>query len=242
MINSLSRVITQEYKDKICVPLRAKGYSELFSLARAARRHGAKYLEIWLDTLPGVPVIELQNQIEFQKNSFLKPYIAVLKGKKEHGNFHGNERKRLDILLAVALSSADFVDIGIGTDSLLLKKTLKHIFGQKKRSPKNRAKVILSYHNFQKTPRLAELMKICKKGFAMGADIVKIAVMARKYSDNVTLFELTKLMREKGRKVIAISMGEKGALGRIGCLILGSFLTFVSLSPKYKTAPGQLIF
>ncbi len=75
----------------------------------------------------------------------------------------------------------------------------------------------------------------------VGADIVKIAVLVKRWSDNVILFELTKRVSKSGGKIIAIGMGEKGKISRIGCPLLGSFLTYAALDARSKTAPGQLL-
>lgn len=230
MIDSLSRVIIKGFLDSVCVPIKAKSFQETIRLAKKAKNRGIKYLEFWLDSLPGDPILELPKLVS---KYGLHPYIALCKGRKERGNFRGSEEKRLDILMAAAFSGADFVDIDIQTDTKLLRSAMYRIHNG------SNTKIILSYHNFQNTPSLKTLMRICEKGFRLGADIVKIATYARKPSENCILFELVLRMREQKKKVIVTPMGEKSELGRIGCLILGGFLTYVALDKRSKTAEGQ---
>lgn len=234
MLDSLSRVISKESKNRIkqvCVPIKATSYRELFRLAKRARQIGVRYLEIWLDSLPGDPILTLSKP----QYAFLHPYIAVCKGAAEHGSFCDAEETRMDVLMTAAFSGADFVDIGIEADERLL----RHVIARIKKSSKTR--IILSYHNFRYTPSLPILLKLCKKSFALGADIVKIATSAKRHSDNVILFELAARLRMEKRKFIVLGMGGKGMLSRIGGVVLGGFLTYIALDEKKRTAPGQLI-
>lgn len=231
MLDSLSRVISKDRLNQVCVPIRATSYRELFRLAKRARRRHAKYLEIWLDSLPGDPVLTLSQP----QYAFLHPFIAVCKGAAEHGSFRGTKKTRMDILMTAAFSGADFIDIGIETDERLL----RHVISRIKKSSKT--KIILSYHNFKYTPSLPILLRLCKKSFALGANIVKIATNAKRHSDNVILFELAARLRMAKRKFIVLGMGGNGMLSRIGGVVLGGFLTYIALDEKKKTAPGQLI-
>lgn len=233
MIDSLSRAIVRDNLHKVCVPVRAGSVQEVLRLAKMARSKGIKYLEIWLAAEGREAILSLfKNQFGRRP----KPYfIAACKGKKEKGSFNGTEEARLDILISAAIHGADFVDIGINTTpGKLLKKTIAKI-------QKTNTKIILSYHNFKETPSLATLLKICKKAFGLGADIVKIATMAKRYFDNVTLFELASSMRQQKKKVIVVGMGDKGIISRIGGLLLGGFLTYAALEQKQRTAEGQFL-
>lgn len=232
MVDTLSRVIYRDLKDlrnKICVPIKVKTVQEAIRLAKKARQKGAKYLEIWLDSLSDDPILTLSKP----KYRFLHPYIAVCKGKKEHGSFQGTEEARMDVLMAAAFSGADFVDIGITTNEKLLKHAIRRI----KKSSKT--KIILSYHNFQKPPSLETLLEICKKSFALGAHIVKIATKVKNGSDNVTLFELCSRLNKQKKKFIIVGMGKKGIVSRIGCLYLGGYFTYAASHKSQRTAQHQ---
>lgn len=219
---------------RICIPIRAKSLKEAekqvkkaLKMVEGGRVFGQKteiLFEIWLDK-------NLRKLIKFCK----APVIAVCRGKIERGDFKGSEKERIEILKNAVLAGAKMVDCGIQTDKNLvrdLKKVCKR-YG---------AKLIISKHIWDTTPELPDLLKIFKSAKALGADIVKIATKAKNWSDNIVLFELVSRVAPlsgAGGKIIAVGMGERGKISRIGCPLLGSYLTYVALDEKSRTAEGQ---
>ncbi len=104
----------------------------------------------------------------------------------------------------------------------------------------NRVKVILSNHDFEKTPESEELLKRLQGMQDLGADIAKIAVMPNSKLDVVRLMELTTHATEALLEipVVTMAMGELGTVSRITGGVTGSAVTFASLSSA--SAPGQL--
>lgn len=96
--------------------------------------------------------------------------------------------------------------------------------------------VILSYHNFQKTPSLQSLISVVDILKNSGADIVKIVAWANCEEDNRVILSL---YEETDYPLIAFNMGEVGKTTRIGCLIKGALWTYCSLG-KNRTAAGQM--
>ncbi|MCF8390470.1 MAG: type I 3-dehydroquinate dehydratase [Bacteroidales bacterium] len=133
-------------------------------------------------------------------------------------------------LFSKALSEGvEYLDLEIeSTDELLdwLKEEMKD----------SQTHLILSYHNYERTPDSDELKSILKNCFDSGADIAKIACMVNSDEDTVNLI---KLYRKKGRKVI-LGMGEKGMLTRVAAPVLGAEFTFAAANKESATAPGQL--
>lgn len=101
---------------------------------------------------------------------------------------------------------------------------------------KRNAKLILSYHDFEKTPSLAKAQQILKKGRDLGADICKIIFTANSFEDALIPLELLK--EETG--VITFCMGEFGELSRIYAPHLGCPINFVPPNKDFITAEGQL--
>lgn len=214
---------------KICIPIREKSLERAKKQVKRARKQ-ADFIEIWLDSF-GAKI----SQADLKKliKSSRKPVIAVCRGVLEKGAFRDSEQERIGILEKAVLCGAKFVDCGIQTDQKLIKQL-------KQTCKENGAKLIISKHIWNKTPPLSQLVKILQKADKLGADITKIATYAAKWEDNATLFELTRRAFEKDKKVIFLGMGEKGKISRIGCALLGGFLTYVALDEKSKTAAGQL--
>mgnify|MGYP001614313483 CR=1 FL=1 len=205
---------------KICIPIKAKNIAEAKKQITRALRH-ADLIEIWLDDIWKFGAAEIRKIIKFCK----VPVIAVCRS--------GNEKKRIEILKKAVLGGAKFVDIDLHTNKWSIQE-LKNIC--KKRG----AKLIISRHIWDKTPELPILSGMFKSAKKLGADIVKIATQATNWSDNAVLFEFVSRVSSKSCKIIAIGMGERGKISRIGCPLLGSYLTYVALDEKSRTANGQL--
>ena len=105
---------------------------------------------------------------------------------------------------------------------------------------KGLTKIILSYHDFKKTPSFAELKKLLKKMASFKPDIVKIACFAKTEKDNETMILLIEEAKKMEMDIIAFCMGEKGKYSRIHSCDFGAFLTFASLGKGIETAKGQI--
>lgn len=214
---------------KICVPIREKTLQKAQQQVRKASKQ-ADFIEIWLDYFPAENMaLNLKELIKTAK----KPVIAVCRGSKEKGDFGGTEQERIEVLKRAVQGGAKLVDIGIHTAQKLI-KSLKVV------CQKHHAKLIISAHIWKNTPGLENLKRLLLRAKKPGADIVKIATLVRNWPDNVLLFELTMRAQKMGQKIIVIGMGEKGRISRIGCPLLGSYLTYVALDEKSRTASGQL--
>jgi 3-dehydroquinate dehydratase type I len=98
--------------------------------------------------------------------------------------------------------------------------------------------VIISYHNYEKTPDLEELERIVQECYTQGADLAKIATHVNVNRDNSKILSLYKA---PGR-LVAIGMGDLGRISRIVAPFLGAEFTFASLNEAGATAPGQISY
>jgi 3-dehydroquinate dehydratase-1 len=98
--------------------------------------------------------------------------------------------------------------------------------------------VIISYHNYERTPELEELETIVHNCYEMGADIAKIATHINVNRDNSKILSLYKA---PGR-LVAIGMGDLGKISRIVAPFLGAEFTYASLNEAEATAPGQISY
>lgn len=217
---------------RICIPIRPKDYqqaevllNEILKIAKLKVFRNV-LIELWLDLLGEKEFAQLIKKSKF-------PVIAVCRAKEERGDFVGSEKMRMEKLKKAVLFGAEFIDCGLDTDR-------KFIFSFKKICAEHGAKLIVSKHFWDAMPSLQKLHATYFRAIARGADIVKIAAKVNKWSDNAVLFEFVAASKTE-KKVIAVGMGEKGKISRIGCPLLGSFLTYVALDEKSKTAEGQLV-
>jgi 3-dehydroquinate dehydratase-1 len=103
---------------------------------------------------------------------------------------------------------------------------------------KHQCDVIISYHNYDKTPELDELEAIVHECYAQGADLAKIATHVNVNRDNSKILSLYKA---PGR-LVAIGMGDLGRISRVVAPFLGAEFTYASLSDNEPTAPGQISY
>lgn len=214
---------------KICISIQAKTIEDLKKMMPLAEKN-ADFVEIWLDYLLDYKSQNLSAIIKSAK----KPLIFVCKGKREKGRWQKPEQQRVEVLAQIAALGADFVDVGIHTKPELIKQVIK--------LKKKKTQLIVSYHNFTKTPSLGTLKKVAEKALALGGDAVKVATFANDKVDNYTIFELLAWFTATypKKKIIALCMGRHGKLSRVHNTSFGSFLTFAALDKGKKSAPGQL--
>jgi len=99
--------------------------------------------------------------------------------------------------------------------------------------------VVGSWHNFAETPGQDEINSRLRTIEKMGADVLKVAVMPNNLADVDHLMNAARTMHKKtSRPLCAISMGDTGAISRIGCRYFGGCMTFGTLSGA--SAPGQI--
>lgn len=101
-------------------------------------------------------------------------------------------------------------------------------------------KVVVSNHDFEKTPGKDELVSRLRKMQNMGADIPKIAVMPQNKKDVLVLLAATEEMAGTyaDRPIITMSMDRCGVISRICGEVFGSSLTFGTAGQA--SAPGQM--
>jgi len=160
-----------------------------------------------------------------------KPFIVTHRRKEEGGRYRGDERKRLGVLQEAIDLRADYIDVELATERSLLQGLI---------SNKRSTRIILSSHDFRKTPPQKELQKLLDQMVGLEADVVKIVSFARSWEDNLNILSLLPFAKERKQKIIAFCMGEKGKISRIFSPFLGAAWTYASLKPNRTSAPGQL--
>ena len=125
----------------------------------------------------------------------------------------------------------DFVDVEIETERFLLQKLITN---------KKGTQAILSFHNFQGTPSLKELKRICDRMTQRGTDIAKIVTFAKSWEDNLLILSLIPYARKRGQEIVTFCMGEKGKMSRIFAPLMGAVWTYAALNKNRASAPGQL--
>lgn len=136
--------------------------------------------------------------------------------------------KRAELLSAAIEAGASYIDLDI-EEAEEFKNTVK-------KAREKHCKLILSFHDYNRTPPKAELEQIVDWCFSSGADIAKIACKINDSKENARLLSLL----DSGKSIIVIGMGKKGKITRLVSQFLGSPFTFASLAKGKETAEGQI--
>ena len=160
-----------------------------------------------------------------------KPIIVTNRRKGEGGKYKGGERKRLRVLQEAMDLGADYIDVELATERSSLQGLIRN---------KGGTQVILSFHDFRRTPSLKELQKLFDQMVRLGADVIKIASFASSWEDNLSVLSLIPFAKARKQEIVAFCMGEKGKLSRIFSPFLGAAWTYASLNKVKASAPGQM--
>ena len=180
------------------------------------------FVEIRLDFLK---IEQIPETLEMIKKD-LSRVVCTLRPKNEGGKFAGNEKERIAIIKLIAEYNPFMLDIEFNT--------LKKNSSLTKYLKSTKTKLLVSWHNFKKTPSSSELKKKISQMSKFSSN-VKIVSTAKSTDDSTRMLEL---YSKKGKNnLISFAMGDHGRISRILCLYLGSPYTYVSLGKAI--APGQ---
>ena len=208
-------------KYRTCVSIGEKNPKKVKSVLKKALSK-SDYAEIRFDFLKksDIPIV-LE---DIKKN--LSRCICTLRPKSEGGLFVGKEDERKSILRLIAEYNPYLLDVEFNT----IQKDKKLATYLKK----SKSKLLISWHDFKKTPNEDQL-KTRHNKMRRFSDMIKIVTVAKSVSDASRLLSLYSIKSKS--KTIAFCMGEQGKFSRILCLHLGSPFTYVSLGKAI--APGQ---
>jgi len=208
-------------KYKTCVSIAEKTPYKIKQKLKIALKK-SDYAEIRFDFLK---IGQIPEALEIIKKD-LNKIVCTLRPKTEGGNFPGNEKERIAILKLIAEYNPFLLDVefnALQRNSSLV-KYLKS----------TKTKLLVSWHDFKKTPSTSELKKKMNQMSKFSSN-VKIVSTAKSTDDANRMLEL---YNKKGKNnLISFAMGDLGRISRILCLYLGSPYTYVSLGKAI--APGQ---
>lgn len=219
---------------KICIPLTGKNITSILDEINDLNQVDHDLAELRIDFYEDVDdfskVVDLLKKI---REIYFKPLLFTFRTKKEGGVHDMSEENYFELIhMATDSGLIDMVDIELFSHEESLRKAVafaheKHI------------KVVMSNHDFHKTPDKDEIIKRLVKMQENGADISKIAVMPTCDDDVLELLSATMEVKNKyGFPCITMSMGRLGAITRLSGELFGSCMTFAVV--KNTSAPGQI--
>ena len=208
-------------KYKTCVSIAESSPNKIKIKLKTALKK-SDYVEVRLDFLKKEQV---PNTLEIIKKD-LNKIVCTLRPKTEGGKFEGSEKERISIIKLISEYNPYLLDVEYNT----LKKNkelLKYLKSTK-------TKLLVSWHDFKKTPKTTELQNKIKQMSKFSSN-VKIVSTAKSTDDSTRMLGL---YNKRGKNnLISFAMGDLGKISRILCLYLGSPYTYVSLGKA--VAPGQ---
>jgi len=191
--------------------------------------------ELRLDYLPDT--LSLQDTVAWveQVVSDLhgKPLLATFRSAQE-----GGERALPDdayARLCMALLEQTRIDL-LDIEMMKPQASVQALVGK---AHQQDVAVILSNHDFQATPSREVIIERLLRQQALGADILKIAVMPKTPEDVLTLMAASQQVHRRAhRPLLTMSMGPLGVTSRLSGQLTGAALTYASVGQA--SAPGQL--
>ncbi|WP_292382069.1 type I 3-dehydroquinate dehydratase [Methanosarcina sp. UBA289] len=207
--------------------------------SRKAAEMGADLLEIRLDLL-GIRDLETAAEtIREIKSETGLPVILTNRSSTEGGKWEGKEAERIGLL--TELLSTNLLSLKNGPDAVDIELSAgREARDQVIKAAKTCGKtVIVSSHDFSKTPAFHEMKIIVGEAFLAGADIAKLAVMPQSRKDVLDLLRIALETREAGNAICTIAMGKLGKHTRVIAPFYGSVLTYAAVDSEISAAPGQ---
>jgi len=207
---------------RICAVVAASTAAEMSKLVRSALRR-TRTVELrldWLDTdAERAKFLSWLEKAQFRKATFL----ATCRRREGGGEFAGSLEREIYWLIQARAAGCQWCDLEV--------ETIRKLSGQSVRKYSVPPRVLLSVHNFKRTPDLARILKSAAHS---GVDAVKIAAQSRSIHDSVRLLRLAR----SSNNLVAVPMGEAGLPARILALREGSALAYAPVAEA--TAPGQI--
>lgn len=221
---------------KICVPIVGKTEQEILESAREAIVERPDVVEWRADWYTEVFRWEC---VEYMLNSLREilgeiPLLFTFRTQQEGGEqaIELSAYQKLNEQ-AAGTKLVDLIDVELSAGEATVKSLIKTARDQK-------VKVVVSNHDFEKTPSQEEIIKRLRKMQELDADLPKIAVMPQCKKDVLTLLAATEEMAGSyaDRPIITMSMAKDGVISRLCGEVFGSALTFGAAGQT--SAPGQI--
>jgi 3-dehydroquinate dehydratase/shikimate dehydrogenase len=211
---------------RLCVAIASTDAAEMIAKAESMARDNP-LLELRLDYLaqPATALPKIKRLLEGQSQLVI---IATCRRAANGGKFRGSVERQLAVLSKAVASGCQIVDIELQSAMAARRADLQRL--------RNRAALLLSFHDFRATRKLGETFQ---KMAAYPAEFYKLVTTATTLYDNVVMM---KFLEEQSRQhsVVGLCMGEQGIISRVLGVRAGSVFTFAAAGPGEETAPGQI--
>ncbi|MGG4214776.1 type I 3-dehydroquinate dehydratase [Paenibacillus sp. FSL L8-0638] len=229
-------VLIGEGAPKICVPMVGETLEQLKEEATYLRTLDLDIVEWRGDFFEHVEDLEKVKAALHEIRSILAniPLVFTFRSAREGGEKEISAASYVELNRTIAATGqVELIDVELFNEEADVKTLVEA-------AHKHNVYVIISNHDFHKTPSKEEIVSRLCKAQELGGDLPKIAVMPTNTADVLTLLDATRTMAEEhaDRPIITMSMAGKGVVSRLTGELFGSALTFGAA--KKASAPGQI--
>ncbi|AXI07819.1 type I 3-dehydroquinate dehydratase [Oceanobacillus zhaokaii] len=221
---------------KICVPMVGTTVEQLLKEAELLITLDLELVEWRVDFFESVEDIEKVKEVltKIREKLIDIPLIFTFRTAKEGGEREVSMKYYVALNKAAVESNAvEFIDVELFSGDQEVKFLVET-------AHQHEVAVIISNHDFEKTPPKEEIITRLRRAQDVGADIPKIAVMPKNVQDVITLLDATNEMKTRyaDRPIVTMAMAGQGVISRLAGEIFGSAITFGTATKA--SAPGQV--
>lgn len=230
----VNNLVINNEKSRICVPVIKSSDIDIIEQIKSLQNKGIDLIELRIDCFENVnddeALMTLSNNIKMINQL---PIIFTLRTRNEGGRLEVEPRQYAHIIqTALASEAYEIYDIELLINDSVVIDLVAQIHERGK-------KVIMSNHDFNRTPSFNTMSMRFLKMASFDSDILKIAVTPTNHLDVLKILEFTDQCKDTvGVPVVVIAMGKLGALTRMTGSLFGSAITFAKVDQG--SAPGQV--
>lgn len=205
---------------KYCLPIIKNSKEEV--LDAISKNPDYDFYEIWLSYIADLDtdfVWKISNQYSGK---------LVFLFRKQDLEKSDLDKKLKEKIIKLLETSENFLDL----DIIDQKEELNFI-----QKDKLKNKTIVSYHNYQETPDLEQIVEQIE---TFNPAIIKVSTFCKEREDSIKLLALLLKLKKRVKKFIILGMGEEGKIVRIYGGLWGNEMNFAPINEDEKSAPGQM--
>ena len=226
----------------ICVPIVGPMIEDILSQVQEAVQAKVDLIELrpdmWMkgshlheeEYIPTIVNLVEEVHSRYEKMSILFTWRTLAEG----GETLLNNENYCNLLQAIVNQNVvDAVDVELFAYTDRIGQIIKEAHHQN-------IQTVMSYHNFQSTPKLEILHGYAERMISAGASAIKFALMPTTSDDVLSVLQFTKELTERYPQLprITMSMGKLGQMTRTRGHVFGNCLPFGKLGQA--SAPGQV--
>lgn len=195
-----------EGKPKVCIPVVETTTSSILKQIQFLQSYLFDIIELRIDFYQDIHDLQKVQDLLMQiRNQTEKPLLLTYRSAREGGQIQLSDEAYLALVKTACQSQCiDMIDVELMSGNVLVCQMVDI-------AHQNHVKVLMSYHDFEQTPKIQEMKQYLENMEILGADLCKIAVMPHRYQDVVDLLNITMEMSHRlSRPIVTMSMGSIG--------------------------------